>query len=82
MNSEKLAAFVEGIEHDLSHAAATRNIPSAARQALHSAIDSVITAQRILLNPGSEGAWRTPAERFHLPSDHAKWANYKQPGEK
>lgn len=75
MNSEKLAALVEGIEHDLSHAAATRNIPSAARQALHAAIDSVITAQRILLNP------EAPTE-VRLPSGHAKWANYKQPGEK
>jgi hypothetical protein len=39
------------------------------------AIDSVITAQRILLNP------EAPTE-VRLPSGHAKWANYKQPGEK
>ena len=74
MNSEKLAAFVEGIEHDLSHAASTRNIPAAARQALHAAIDSAITAQRILLNPEAP-------EEVRLPPDHAKWASYKQPSE-
>jgi hypothetical protein len=51
MNTEELAAFLQKIEQDLTLAADTRNIPTSVRDELHMAADSVVTAQRILLNP-------------------------------